>query len=58
MEIEKLVNQILAKKSENPSADTSAFEREIDALVYQLYELNADEIAIIEGGEGAKTPAK
>ena len=44
-----LVDQILAAKKENAAADTSAWEREIDALVYQLYGLTADEIAIVEG---------
>jgi hypothetical protein len=32
-------------------ADTSAFEAEIDALVYELYELTEEEIAIVEGRE-------
>jgi len=45
----KLVNQILVAKSENPKADTSALEREIDQLVYALYELTPDEIVIVEG---------
>ncbi|MBB1124658.1 Eco57I restriction-modification methylase domain-containing protein [Thiospirillum jenense] len=47
--IELLVDQILAAKSNNPKADTSALEREIDQLVYALYELTPDEIAIVEG---------
>ena len=51
-EIEKqivpLVNSILAAKRENPSDDTSALEREIDRIVYQLYGLTDDEIKIIE----------
>jgi hypothetical protein len=45
----KLVDQILAAKAENPKADTSALEREIDQLVYALYELTPDEIVIVEG---------
>ena len=44
-----LVDQILAAKKANPDADTSELEKEIDRLVYQLYELTDDEIAIIEG---------
>jgi uncharacterized membrane protein YkoI len=36
------------KKADN-RADTTELEREIDRLVYQLYELTADEIAIVEG---------
>lgn len=43
-----LVNQILSEKSQNPSADTSILEAEIDQLVYQLYELTEEEIAIVE----------
>jgi len=44
-----LVNQILSAKKANPDADTSEWERQIDALVYDLYGLNEDEIRIIEG---------
>ncbi len=32
----------------NHTADTTAWEKEIDQLVYQLYELEPEEIAIIE----------
>ena len=42
------VKTILKAKSANPSADTSALESEIDRLVYQLYGLTDEEIAIIE----------
>ncbi|MFN2452693.1 MAG: hypothetical protein ABR577_00560 [Pyrinomonadaceae bacterium] len=34
---------------DNPQAEVSRWEREIDRLVYQLYELTDDEIAIVEG---------
>jgi hypothetical protein len=44
----KLVNKILEKKRQNPKADTSNLEREIDKIVYQLYGLSEEEIAIIE----------
>jgi len=44
-----LVDRILAAKHADPAADTSAWEREIDALVYQLYGLTAEEIAVVEG---------
>ena len=44
-----LVDRILAAKKENPSADTSALEAEIDALVYKLYGLTDEEIKIVEG---------
>ena len=33
----------------NPSADTSVLEWEIDELVYELYGLTEEEIALIEG---------
>lgn len=42
------VDTILRTKKTNPSADTSALESEIDRLVYQLYGLTDEEIAIIE----------
>ena len=44
-----LVDRILAAKQRNPEVDTSALEREIDRLVYRLYDLTPDEIAIVEG---------
>ena len=46
--ITKLVAAILSQKKENPSADTSALEKQIDKLVYKLYELTEAEIKIIE----------
>ena len=42
-----LVDQILELKK--AGKDTQALENEIDALVYRLYDLTADEIAIVEG---------
>jgi len=45
---EPLVDRILSAKQVNPKADTSALEREIDQLVYELYGLTGEEIAIIE----------
>ncbi len=47
-QIELLVDKILAEKKENPKGNTIAWEREIDRLVYQLYELTDEEIEIIE----------
>ncbi len=46
--IEDRVIAIIDAKQRNPSADTSALESEIDRLVYQLYGLTDEEIAIIE----------
>ena len=39
---------ILGAKRANPQADTSALEREIDQLVYQLYGLTEEELNIVE----------
>jgi len=46
--LESKVDQILSLKKENPQADTSALEREIDLMVYELYGLSEEEIKIIE----------
>lgn len=43
-----LVDKIIAAKKENPKAYSIALEREIDRLVYQLYELTDEEIMIVE----------
>jgi hypothetical protein len=48
--IKDKVNQILAAKKENPEADTSKLEAEIDRLVYEMYGLSEEEIGIVEGG--------
>lgn len=40
--------QILALKEKDPKANTQRLEKEIDALVYQLYNLTDEEIKIIE----------
>jgi hypothetical protein len=47
--IEKSVDQILTLKKQNKDADTKNLESQIDQLVYKLYELTPEEIAIIEG---------
>ena len=43
-----LVNQILALKKQDPNADTSELEKEIDRMVYNLYGLAEEEIEIVE----------
>jgi type II restriction/modification system DNA methylase subunit YeeA len=48
-QIVALVDQILSSKKQNPEADTTHLENEIDQLVYQLYGLTEDEIKIVEG---------
>ena len=45
----KKVNEIYIAKAANPKADTSPLEKQIDELVYKLYELTEEEIKIIEG---------
>ncbi|WQY78325.1 class I SAM-dependent DNA methyltransferase [Helicobacter pylori] len=54
-----LVDKILKSKEEDPKANTQGLEKEIDALVYQLYHLTDEEIKIIENGqEKADFPLK
>ncbi len=48
IDIESLVDEILSQKSENQNSDTSLLINQIDQLVYQLYELTDEEIALIE----------
>ena len=42
------VDRILAAKAQDPAADVSGLEREIDQLVYALYGLTPEEIQIVE----------
>ena len=53
--IANIAEQILDLKAGTPDADVSGLEAKIDQLVYQLYDLTDDEIALIEtslaGGE-------
>lgn len=42
------VNEILFLKSQDPKANTQELEQEIDAMVYELYGLSQEEIAIVE----------
>ncbi|EJB36489.1 type IIS restriction-modification protein [Helicobacter pylori NQ4161] len=43
--------RILKSKAKDPKANTQRLEKEIDALVYQLYHLTDEEIKIIENGQ-------
>jgi hypothetical protein len=43
------VNEILLLKAEDSKTDTQVLEQEIDAMVYELYGLSAEEIDIVEG---------
>jgi hypothetical protein len=47
-QIESLVDQILLKKQSTDDSNTSRLEQQIDQLVYQLYDLTPDEIALVE----------
>jgi very-short-patch-repair endonuclease len=48
-EIEANVQKILDSKKQNPEADTTALEAEIDRLVSELYGLSEEEVRIVEG---------
>ncbi|GAA8570902.1 class I SAM-dependent DNA methyltransferase [Helicobacter pylori] len=50
-----LVDKILALKEKDPKANTQKLEKEIDALVYQLYNLTDAEIKTIEEGQEIKS---
>lgn len=43
-----LVNNIMESKASSGLSDTTALKHEIDLLVYELYGLTEDEIAIVE----------
>ena len=46
--MESLVTTILATKRENPQADTTSYEHEIDKTVFHLYGLTYDEVLIVD----------
>jgi adenine-specific DNA-methyltransferase len=46
--IERLADKIINTKKQNPDADSTTIEQEIDQLVYELYGLTEEEIEIIE----------
>jgi len=49
--IKDLVETILEVKKEDSNFDVSEMEREVDRMVYQLYELNEEEINCIESSK-------
>ena len=49
-----IVDRILSAKRRDAGADTTAWEREIDHLVYALYGLTPREIAIVEDSTRGK----
>ena len=48
----RLVDGVLKAKASDPDADTGELEAEIDRLVYALYRLTDEEIAVVEGAIG------
>ncbi len=50
MKMELIIQEIIDFRKENPSSDTTAKEKQIDLLIYKLYELTEEEIRIIETG--------
>ena len=47
--VEDLVDKILAVRAKNRNTDTTKLESQIDELVYRLFELNIEEVEIIDG---------
>ena len=45
------VNARWERNTHRPEVDTVALEREIDRLVYELYDLTPEEISIVEGAK-------
>ncbi len=54
-EITDCAKAILEAKEKDPKANTQKLEKEIDALVYQLYNLTDEEIKTIEEGQEIKS---
>lgn len=48
-EIAEIVDKIIGAKKQDPTANTDELEAKIDELVYKLYGLTDEEIAIVEG---------
>ncbi len=48
-DIAKLVKQILVAKKSDSAVDSTHLERQIDQMVYELYELTPEEVAVVEG---------
>ena len=49
-QVEKLVEQILIKKSQNEIADTIIEEQNIDTIIYKIYGISSEKIIEIENG--------
>ncbi|MCK9201594.1 MAG: Eco57I restriction-modification methylase domain-containing protein [Gallionella sp.] len=55
--VENWADKISLAKMANPQMDTSNLENEIDQLVYALYGLTPEEIALVEGTTAQQSPA-
>ena len=49
--IDTNVSPVSCRQAERPAGRTSALERQIDEMVYALYGLTPEEIAVVEGKE-------
>lgn len=54
--VSRLVERILTAKAKYADADVSQLEREIDELVYALYDLTPEEIIIVDGSKWTLRP--
>jgi len=49
--ISEVVDRIIKIKEKGKNVDVLKYEHQIDQLVYKLYDLTPDEIAIVEGNK-------
>ena len=49
-----VIYQILEIRESNLEADITNLETEVNQMVYELYELTPEEIAVVEGGAESK----
>lgn len=52
MELVNMADQVMSAKDNDATTDTSVLEWEIDQLVYRLYGLTDEEIAVVEESVG------
>lgn len=53
-EVVELVNRIMLIRSKSGTSDTLSLEHQIDILIYSLYGLTSEEIAIVENSQFKK----
>jgi hypothetical protein len=49
-EVGHCLNTLKALRQIHPQANTGSLEKQIDELVYKIYELTEEEVRIVEGG--------